>query len=408
MRKFYLLLLSASLTIPAIAIADTTPPIHKHKNHKSHKVHRTRKVDKIHYKEEALAVPAKASDNSSNFKITGYIDGSYNYETRNKFTSDNYDRVFDQVPNGLTLQQAATTIAYQPSEGFGGLLNLIAGRDANVIAPYGFKPVSEFDSQTIAVDFTQAYLQFVKGPITVIGGRFTTLAGAEQIDPTQNTNFSRSIIFYSAPDTHTGLRVTYAVNDKLSLIAGINDGWDNIRDWSRRKTVELGMSLTVNPMFSFSIQGYNGQERATPQTSFGPLGMRTLIDVIATLNATDKLTLIANYDNAWQTNAALPTGNNGRAAWSGIAGYANYKFNDKWRTSLRGEIFDDKNGFRTGVRQNWREATLTVGYAPIKNLEVRAETRHDFSNVNSFVSSTGVSVSNNQQSYALEGVYKFG
>ena len=99
---------------------------------------------------------------------------------------------------------------------------------------------------------------------------------------------------------------------------------------------------------------------------------------------------------------------NGRAVWQGIAGYANYKFNDCWRISLRGEIFDDENGYRTGVRQNWREATLTVGYAPIKALEFRAETRHDFSNVNSFLSASGGSTRNYQQSYALEGVLKFG
>jgi hypothetical protein len=376
MRKFYLLFIVVGLSIPVLALADTTP--------------------------------AAQNNSLSNFKITGYLDGSYNYETRNTFTSGLYDRVYDQVPNGLTLQQAATTLSYQPSQGFSGLLNLIAGRDANAIAPYGFRPVSEFDSQTIAVDFTQAYLQYAKGPVTVIGGRFTTLVGVEQIDPTQDANFSRGILFYNTPDTHTGLRATYAVNDKFNLIAGVNDGWDNIRDWSRRKTIELGMSYTVNSLFSFSIQGYNGEERVTPQTDFGPTGTRTLIDVIATFNATDKLTLVANYDNGWQTQAALPTGKNGRAAWSGIAGYVNYKFNDNWRTSLRGEIFDDENGFRTGVRQNWREVTLTVGYIPIKNLEVRGEVRHDFSNVNSFVSSTGVSVSQNQQSYALEGVYKFG
>jgi len=402
MRKLYLLLLSAGLILPIASIADTAGSLHKH--HGKHKIHKIHTVHKAEYK--ALVSPAPATQND--FKVTGYIDGSYSYLSRNKFTNGSSDRSFDQVPNGLTLQQAAATLAYQPSQGFGGLLNLIAGRDANATAPYGFKPVSEFDSQTLAVDFPQAFLQYVKGSITVIGGRVLTLVGVEQLDPTQNANFSRGILFYSTPDTHTGLRAIYAVTDKLSLTAGVNDGWDNIRDWSRRKTIELGVSYTVNPMFSFSAQGYNGQERATPQTSFGPLGTRTLIDLIATLNLTDKLTLVANYDNGWQTTAALPSGSNGRAAWSGIAGYANYKFNDAWRTSLRGEIFDDQNGFRTGARQNWREVTLTVGYIPLKNLEVRAETRHDFSNVNSFVSSTGVSVSNNNQSYALEGVYKFG
>ena len=403
MRKLSSLLLGVSLFLPVASFADTA--INSPKTLKKHKTHTTHKV---HYKGEAKPAPAAAQNNKpSDFKVTGYLDGSYNHLIRNKFTSGSFDRVFDLVPNGFTLQQAATTLAYQPSQGFGALLNLIAGHDASLIAPYGLNPSSQFDSQTFAVDLTQAYLQYVKGPVTLMGGIFLTLVGVEQIDPTQNANFSRSILFYNTPDTHTGVRGIYAVNDKLTLTLGVNDGWDNIRDWSRRKTIEFGMSYTVNPMFSFSLQGYNGQERATPRTAFGPEGTRSLIDFIATLNATDKLTLIVNTDYGCQSTATLPTGGLGSAVWYGIAGYANYKFNEKWRTSLRGEYFNDPNGFRTGVMQNWRELTLTIGYIPLKNLEVRAEARHDFSNTNSFLNSNNITASNNTQSYALEAVYKF-
>jgi hypothetical protein len=116
--------------------------------------------------------------------------------------------------------------------------------------------------------------------------------------------------------------------------------------------------------------------------------------------------LVASYDYGMQTKAALPNGDIAKAVWHGIVGYVNYKFNEKWRTSLRGEIFDDQDGYRTGVRQNWREATITIGYSPIKDFEIRAETRRDFSNKNSFVKKNGISVSNYQQSYALEALYE--
>lgn len=341
-------------------------------------------------------------------KVTGYVDGSYNYLIRNEFTSGAFDRVFDRVPNGFTLQQSSITLAYQPPEGFGGLLNLIMGSDANITAPYGFKPSTEFDSQTFAVDFPQAFLQFAKGHVTVLGGRFLTLVGYEQIDPTQDTNFSRSILFYNTPDTHTGIRAIYAINDKITLTTGVNDGWDNIRDWSRRKTIELSFAYSISPKFSFTLTGLNGQERAVPQTDFGPLGIRTLIDLVATFNATDKLSFAANYDYGWQTKAALPNGTFNRASWQGIAGYANYKFTDKWQATVRGEFFEDTNGYRTGVRQNWSEGTLTLGYAPIKNLLIHAETRFDFSNVNSFTTQNGTTACNNTHSYAVEAYYKFG
>lgn len=345
----------------------------------------------------------------TDLKISGYLDGSYNNLQRNYFTSGSFDRVFDNAQNGLTLQQTAITFAYQPAQGFGGLLNPILGYDTNIFAPYGFKPITEFDSQTISIDVPQAFLQYTKNSFTFSAGRFVELAGAEALFPIQDTNFSRSILYgYAEPFTITGIRGTYVANDKLTMIAGINNGWDNIRDWSRTKTLELNASYTMNSFFSFSSTIYTGQERATPMTDSGPTGWRTLVDLIVTFNITSKLCIIANYDGGWQTNAALPNGTNNRAVWQGVAGYFNYTFNDKWLTSLRGEYFNDQNGFRTGVRQAWKEATITLGYIPIKNLEIRAETRRDFSNVNSFTNKNGVSVSNNAQSYALEGFYKFG
>ncbi len=340
------------------------------------------------------------------FNFSGYIDGSYSKLLRNQFTSGTFDRAFDVVPNGFTLHQAAVTLAYQP-QGFGGLLNLIAGQDAQFLAPYGFKPTTEFDSETFAADFTQAYIQYAKTPATLMVGRFVSTNGNESLNPTLDTNFSRSILYYMTPYTFTGIRGLYNPSDKFSVIAGINNGPDTIRDWSHRKTIELGFTYAPHPIFSLAVMGYNGQERATFGTDFGPCGRRTLIDLVGTLNVTDKLSFVANYDYAWQTKAALPDGSLSKAVWQGIAGYVNYKFTDKWLISLCGEVFDDSNGYRTGVRQNWREATLTIGYLPIKNLQVHAEIRRDFSNVNSFTNANSVTTSNNNRSYALEAFYKF-
>ncbi len=352
---------------------------------------------------------ADTSKEASPLKISGYIDGSYNNLPRNFFTSQVFDRVFDTEQHGLTLHQAAITLAYQPSQGFGGLINPIMGYDTNIFAPYGFKPITEFDSQTFSFDVPQVFLQYTKNAFTLSGGRFLELAGYEGLDPTQDSNFSRSILYgYAEPFTVLGLRGTYVVNDKLTLIVGVNNGWDNIRDWSRDKTIELNGTYTLNSIFSFESTIYSGQERATPQTDTGPKGWRTLIDLIATFNITKKLSFIANYDYGWQTTATSPNGKNNKAVWQGIAAYLNYKFNDCWATSLRGEYFNDQNGYRTGVRQAWKEATLSLGYIPIKNLEIRAETRHDFSNVSSFTNKSGVITSNNVQSYALEAFFKFG
>lgn len=353
-----------------------------------------------------------AADNNfnvsgKNFRFSGYIDGSYNYLVQgNRFTSGTYDRVFDITPNGIMLQQAGVTLAYQPKQGFGGLVTPVIGHDTYIFAPYGWDPY--YGSQWLGFAIPQAYLQYAVGSWTFMAGGFIEIAGAENLFSYNDTNFSRGILWgYAEPFTVMGLRASYVPNDKLTFLIGLNDGWDSIRDTSRQKTIELGASYTFNPIFSLASYIYSGQQRIADRTSSGPTGQRTLFDLITTINATDKLSLILNYDGALQTKALLPAGNVAEAVWQGLAGYVNYKFSDKWLTSLRGEIFSDRNGYRTGVVQSWKEATLTLGYKGVKNLILRAETRHDFSNVSSFVASNGIGVGSNQQSYALEGVYQF-
>jgi hypothetical protein len=211
---------------------------------------------------------------------------------------------------------------------------------------------------------------------------------------------------YAEPGNPIGVRVTYSVTDKLKWAIGINNGWGSIRDWGRGPGWEIMAAYTLNPDFSMSIQANTSRERATFFTDFGPIGQRSLVNAFATWTATQKLSFIVDYDYGWQTTATLPTGNQASVFWQGIAGYVNYQFNDRWRSSLRSEIFLDQQGYWTGVRQNWREVTLTIGYAPIKSFEIRAETRRDFSNVHSFLDSNKMTASNNQQSYAVDALYK--
>ncbi len=340
-------------------------------------------------------------------KISGYVDGSYNYlASANQFISGNYDRAFDIEENGFTLHQIAGTVAYQPENGFGGLVNPIIGRDARTTGSYGYNPNN--GTTDVSADVLQIFAQYAKGPFTLIAGKFVTLVGVETIDPTSDVNFSRSLLFtFATPNTHTGLRGSYAWNDKLKFILGVNDGWDNIRDTSRDKTLEYGIAYNPNEKWSLSAQGYSGEERVVPRTSTGSTGQRNLIDLIASYNATDKLILAVNFDYGSQNNAQLLDGSSADAIWSGIAGYGNYKFNDTWRLSLRGEIFDDRNGYRTGVDQTIKELTLTIGCTPLKNLEFRAETRRDFSNQFSYQDKDDLSLRKTQQSFGLEVVYKF-
>ncbi len=391
MRKLTQALIAASLlSMPAFALAEDAPAKSK--------------------------IPIPALDDvleAWGLTLNGYLDVSYSHLSgTGLFVSGTADRVFDARHDSFSVHQAAFTLAKQPKEGFGGLVNVIFGEDADVIAPFNQNPGS-----TSKVDLTQAFVQYARGPVTGIGGKYVTLAGAEVINPTQDVNFSRSILFgYAIPFTHTGVRGTYAVNDALSLILGLNNGWDLLQDTNGNKTIEAGAFYKPLINLSFAAAGYFGNEKlcgsfCTPAGLAGPGGYRGLVDLVGTYNATDKLTFVVNYDYGWQDNAATatPTGN-GVAVWNGIAGYANYQFSDQWRGTLRLEYFNDKEGYRTGVKQQWKEMTYTLAYLPYKNIELRGEFRYDRSNGNSpngpFNNTSGTT-GKGQSSVALEALFKF-
>ena len=348
---------------------------------------------------------------ASAIDLHGYVDAAYSYLSgAGVFTSGVADRVFDTEPNSFNVHQATLIVDYQPKEGCGGLVTLTAGRDARVIASLG--------ESTSNFDVTQAFAQYAHGPLTIIAGKFVTLAGAEVINSTQDTNYSRSILFgYAIPFTHTGARLTYAASDQVSVIVGVNNGWDQLQDANKQKTGELGISFTPNKVFSLAAQGYSGVEQLSGGTFIGAgtHGLRSLIDAVGTYNATSQLTFILNVDWGQQENVtSLVNGTSITAKWDGAAAYANYQVNDQWRLSLRAEYFDDKDGYRTGVIQKWKEATLTLAYLPTKFIEIRGEVRGDKSDSNAFVKDTsffsgtpGAGVTDNQASIGLEAVYKF-
>lgn len=378
----------------------------------------------------ALAWPQAAQPESKDeglklgiFDVTGYVDISANHlSRRNVFISGVQSRVFDLERSGLAVRQVAVTLANQPKEGLGGLVNLTVGKDADLIAAYKTNPNNGKGCNVATglnadgtscdrdrFDVTQAFLQYATGSWTVIGGKFVTLAGAEVIASPSNPNFSRSILFgYAIPFTHTGLRVKYDFSDTFSLTGGVNQGWDDIKDTNSSKGYEIGAAFAPSKIVTLNAMFHGGKERVGGLVNTGPEGDRNLFDAVVTVNATDKLTFIVNYDRGTQDNTggAVPSGAT-KAVWSGWAGYANYQFTDQWKLSFRAEILDDKDGYRTGVVQKWKEATLTLAWLPTKPIELRAEVRRDRSNVAAFLDRDGVTGRNTNSSYGLQFLYKF-
>ncbi|HMH16946.1 MAG TPA: outer membrane beta-barrel protein [Burkholderiales bacterium] len=344
---------------------------------------------------------------ASGVSVSGYIDAGYSYANRNIGAPGGFtDRAFDSQNNSFSLHQFGLTVSKTPKEGFGGLVNITAGSDAQLIHSFPETTASTFD-------LTQAYGQYATGALTLMAGKFTTLAGTEVIASTGNLNFSRSILFTAVPLTHTGVRASYAPTDTITLYGGVNNGWDQLTDGNKGKTLELGATLNPLKPLTVTVTGYFGQESAAAgvagapggtQTGTGPQGTRDMIDAVANYIISNSMSVGAEVLYVTQDNTAV-----GKAKYNGAAGYFTYTLNSQWRATARAEMFDDKNGFHfntapTGVK--YREGTVTLAYMPTSSVELRGEVRRDQANNAVFVNSDGTT-SKSLMTLGLQGIYKF-
>src|SRR6267143_713260 len=343
---------------------------------------------------------------ASGISMNGYLDLGYTRADRNieggvGGNPARPPRVFDNQNNSFDLHQFGLSVSKLPRQGFGGLVNVTVGSDAQVThsLPEGT------GAGTSMFDVTQAYAQYSGGPLTLIAGKFATLQGTEVIWSPSNANISRSILFGAIPFTHTGVRATWALNDTVSLIAGVNNGWDQLTDSNRDKTVELGATLNPIKPLNIAISGYSGKEPSPTAAPTGK-GTRTSINATGSYNITDAISVGAELLNVSQD---VPVGGGATTSqkYTGVAGYGSYTFTRKLRGALRVENFDDKDGLRFGaVGTKYREVTVTGAYLAADNFEARAELRRDQANNAVFRDYQGA-LSKTLITIALQGLYKF-
>ena len=348
---------------------------------------------------------------ASGLSVNGYIDAGYNWANRDLQAGAQGNgtalRTFDNQNNSFVLHQLGLTIAKQPKEGFGGLVNFTVGSDAQVIHSFPEPSVANnglLGAATSEFDVTQGYLSYSQGALTVIGGKFTTLAGTEVIASTGNNNISRSILFGAIPFTHTGVRASYAPSDTVTIYGGLNNGWDQMQDANRQKTLELGATFNPVKPLTMTLSGYFGNENQGPGGfGTGPNGERDLIDFVLNYIASNSLSFGGEILTFKQD---IPGGTS--AKYQGLALYGSSMLNQQWRASVRGEYFDDKDGFRygttTGVK--YYEATLTLAYLPTKDVELRTEVRGDKAKEAVYQDSDG-SQKKSLLTFGLQGLYKF-
>lgn len=341
-------------------------------------------------KKEVATIQEEAKKNA-NFldffravEVSGSVDGYYGYNFNHPDRNFNVGRNFDFNHNSFSLNYAELVfekkndlkdpLGFRLDLGFGPTADWVHSTD-----PVGGEVIKHVQ---------QAYVSYVApigSGLTLDFGKFVTPHGAEVIETKDNFNYSRSFLFaYAIPYYHTGLRAKYAFNDKVAATGYLVNGWNNFTDNNSGKTFGVGLSLTPNKRLAISQNYMAGPEQPNDSKNW-----RHLSDTTVTYIASEKLTLLGNFDYGKDT---LTNGTSGH--WKGFAGYLRYAFTNKLAFTPRFEIFDDHDGFTTGTAQTLKGLTLTQEVKLSNKLLTRFEFRRDMSDREFFSKSVGRTVKN--------------
>jgi hypothetical protein len=162
--------------------------------------------------------------------ISGYVDTSaiWSIGSPNGVLAG---RTFDGTPDkldGFNLHAVKLRLEKPLDEGqwsAGYMADLVFGPDANY---YSTLPNGAGASNADDFAVKQAYVALrapVGNGLDIKLGVWDTLIGYEVFESVNNPNFSRSYGYFIEPTHHTGVLLSYHVNDMISVSGGVANGW---------------------------------------------------------------------------------------------------------------------------------------------------------------------------------------
>jgi hypothetical protein len=338
--------------------------------------------------------------------VNGFLSTSYSYNFNRPPSGTNQFRVFDFDDNSIKVDVAEVVLqkaVAKPGEA-GFRVDAVAGSSIpRVSAAAGLFRDASGKAQDF--DLQQAFLSYVApvgGGLRFDIGKFVTNHGYELIDGYDgyNDNATRSFLFgYGIPFTHTGVKASYTFSDQIAGMVMLVNGWDNVKDNNSSKS--FGAQLTWTPSKSVTaVANYMvGAERSDTNGD-----ARNMVNVNAQWKATDRVVLTVDLVYGTEPNAVTQ---GQTAMWNGIVGYARFGLSDTFAVILRGELFNDRDGARTGVAQKLTAVTLTPELKVGSHVVFRGDLRVDFSDKEVFEGPDGTLTKKQQPTVLLNALYSF-
>ena len=191
-----------------------------------------------------------------------------------------------------------------------------------------------------------------------------------------NEIYTRALMAENSPFYSTGVQLSIAVSEKLSMsFVGLN-GWQNIAETNNSKSVGMNLNYNTGKLI-LNYSNYYGNEGSR---NIGGLyvgqKMRFFNHSYLRYNFTDKFHAVVSLDYGMQE--LLDTNKTGN--WYTGMFIMQYKFNEKLAVATRIEQFIDKNQIvvSSGTKNGFQTSggSLNFDYSPFEFCMLRLEARY--------------------------------
>lgn len=360
---------------------------------------------------EPASEPPKKEDeddpDKKTFTLSGYVETFYQWNFNRPANGISNYRGFDTRHNSLTLSNAVLDAGFHTKS----LLGRIAIQYGHTPATnYAQEPsLSGADGAGESSDELWRHLQrasvgWQASKIVLLeAGLFLTNIGVESLVVKDNWNWSRTNAFVRLPNYQTGIKATLHATDRLAVITGIFNGWNNIVDNNDEKSILLQAQYKVKERISTSVAYFGGVERDGGAPEGRP--WRHAMDAYAQIDATDWLQLAA------EVSGGIEKTRFGLHWFAATAVYTRAKTLEWLYVALRADrLWEDPAANALGTSRSYlvpakhvTSLTATLDARPLKGLSLRLEYRHDRAQEDLYFGSTPSDIPNRRFQNSLLG-----
>lgn len=298
--------------------------------------------------------------------VHGWLDGYYAWNGNRPAPGINWFAGIGTTAHKAhepALNVAAVDASRDPKP-FGYHVTLVAGDGADVVHS------GEPHPHAAAVRYLyQASLSCtLTGRLQLETGIYPSHIGFEGFFSKDNWNYTRGWLGEFSPYYQSGIKATYAANDKWSGQLHVLRGWQLIED--NHSGPAVGTQIAYNgARFSGSLNTFIG-----PGLAHDDHDLRTFADLIGSWKASRKLQVAASLDRGRQAYAGDIASN-----WLGVSAWARYAFDDRNAVAARADRFRDPDAGISGFAQTLTGATVTYEIRPDNHFILKFEARRDHS-----------------------------